>query len=54
MVGQRCPRDQQDPQQLTPLQVRHLQAVSIHQVLMQQQIRLEQWEAFLRVVLWTR
>ena len=47
-------RDQQDHPQLTHLQVHHLQAVSIHQALVQQQIRLEQWEAFLKVVLWTR
>ena len=40
------------------LQQRRLQdpppAVFIRQASAQQQVRLEQWEAYLRVVLWTR
>ena len=47
-------RERQELQQPTQLQIHHLQAVSIHQVSVQQQIKLEPWEAFLRVVLWTR
>ena len=42
------------PQQLTHHQVRPHQAVSILQALMQPQTKQEQWEASLKVVLWTR